>query len=222
MYYIQVLLYNTLWVWGWSIHCVVDSIAMHCIWALCIMRCERLILYCVVNHNMYVKSRAKTSWTADIFTNPLRDALTPTSSSALVNLRIGAVNSSPDVLGHYRSYFIIFRRRDMKIWFDIIAAKLASLIEEEFEAKTGSATSQQRHHRTSKLFQDNFTDISTDWTKCHKKHAQNSLILKSVGGNYHFTLFSQVWRKSGFACFFYSRARTEPSANVTNMTRVSL
>ena len=154
-----------------------------------------------------MKSRAKTSWTADIFTNPLRDALTPTSSSALVNLRIGAVNSSPDVLGHYRSYFIIFRRRDMKIWFDIIAAKLASLIEEEFEAKTGSATSQQRHHRTSKLFQDNFTDISTDWTNCHKKHAQNSLILKSVGGNYHFTLFSQVWRKSGFACFFFIRAR---------------
>ena len=83
-----------------------------------------------VRDALFEEHRAKTSWTADIFTSIPRPkrCLTPTSSSALVNLRIGAVNSSPDVLGHYRSYFIIFRRRDMKIWFDIL--------EEESEAKT--------------------------------------------------------------------------------------
>ena len=108
----------------------------------------------------------------------------------------------------------------MKIWFDIIAAKLASLIEEEFEAKTGSATSRQRHHRTSKIILPIFQLIERIVTK---KHAQNSLILKSVWVEIiilHF--FHKCEENPDSHAFFYSRARTEPSANVTNMTRVSL
>ena len=110
----------------------------------------------------------------------------------------------------------------MKIWFDIIAAKLASLIEEEFEAKTGSATSQQRHHRTSKLFQDNFSDISTDWRSVTKNTLKILWYWKVWVEIIILHFFHKCEENPDSHAFFYSRARTEPSANVTNMTRVSL